>query len=158
MRRFLLLFAVVFYIGGGGERACVPVFSQDRGIIRFVSVQSTTIKESTGFFARELGNLSLGDEVILIGENGKWSRIRFGNLTGWVTSTSLSARRIVASGTNASATELALAGKGFSPEMEVEYRKTGLDYSVVDFMEKITIPREELLGFITEGRLARGEN
>jgi SH3-like domain-containing protein len=151
MRRFLLLFAIVFYIG-------VPVFSQNRGIIRFVSVKSTTIKDSTGFFAVELGVLSLGDEVTLISESGKWSCVRSGNLTGWVTSTSLSARRIVVSGTNATATEISLAGKGFSPEMEMEYRKTGLDYSVVDFMEEITIPREELLSFITNGRLARGEN
>jgi hypothetical protein len=106
----------------------------------------------------ELGNLSLGDEVTLISESGKWSRVRSGNLIGWVTSTSLSARRIVASGTSAAATEISLAGKGFSPEMEMEYRKDGLDYSMVDFMEAITIPREELMGFITDGGLARGEN
>jgi SH3-like domain-containing protein len=150
MRRFLLLFAIVFCIG-------VPVFSQDRGTIRFVAVQSTAVKDSPGFFAAELGILSLGNEVTLISEDGKWSRIRSENLTGWVTSISLSTRRIVASGTSATATEIALAGKGFSPEMEMEYRKTGLDYSTVDFMEKITIPGDELLGFITEGRLARGE-
>jgi SH3-like domain-containing protein len=150
MRRFLLRVAILFCIS-------LPVFSQNRGVIRFVSVLSTTIKDSTGFFAVELGVLSLGDEVTLISESGKWSQIRSENLTGWVTSTSLSARRITASGTNATATEISLAGKGFSPEMEVEYRKTGLDYSVVDFMEEITIPKEELLGFITDGRLARGE-
>jgi len=150
MRRFLLLFAVIFHIG-------VPVFSQNRGILRYISVLKAPIKDSTGFFARELGTLSLGNEVTLISESGKWSQIRSGNLTGWVTSTSLSVRRIVASGTNATATEISMAGKGFSPEMEMEYRKTGLDYSMVDFMETITIPRDELLGFITEGELARGE-
>jgi len=150
MRRFLLLFAVIFHIG-------VPVFSQNMGIIRYISVLNTTVKESTGFFARELGTLSLGNEVTLISERGKWSRIRSGDLTGWVTTTSLSARRIVASGTNATATEISMAGKGFSSETEMEYRKTGLDYSMVDFMETIAIPKEELLGFITEGGLARGE-
>ena len=150
MRRFLLLFAVIFHIG-------VPVFSQNMGIIRYISVLNTTVKESTGFFARELGTLSLGNEVTLISERGKWSRIRSGDLTGWVTTTSLSARRIVASGTSATATEISMAGKGFSTETEMEYRKTGLDYSMVDFMETIAIPKEELLGFITEGGLARGE-
>ena len=150
MRRFLLFFAIAFYIG-------VPVFSQDRGIIRYISVLKAPVKESTGFFARELGTLSLGNEVTLISERGKWSQIRSGDLTGWVTTISLSARRIAASGTNATATEISLAGKGFSTETEMEYRKTGLDYSMVDFMETISIPREELLGFITEGTLARGE-
>jgi SH3-like domain-containing protein len=150
MRRFILLLAVIFHVG-------VPVFSQNKGIIRYISVKSATVKDSTGFFAKELGTLSLGNEVTLISESGKWSQIRLGDLTGWVTSTSLSARRIVASGASATATEISLAGKGFSTEMEMEYRKTGLDYSMVDFMETITVPGEELLGFITEGGLSRGE-
>jgi len=151
MRRFLLVFLIVYCIGA-------PVFSQTGGSTRFISVQSVTVKDSTGFFAKNLGNLSLGDEVTLISENGKWSQIRTAKFTGWVTSTSLSIRKIVASGTTASATEISMAGKGFSPDMELEYRKNGLDYSMVDYMEKITIPNEELLNFITVGRLARGDN
>jgi len=150
MRRYLLLFVFVSCV-------IVPVFSQNRENIRYISVQSVSVKDSTGFFAKDLGNLTLGSEVTLISESGKWSRIRSGNLTGWVTSTSLSVRKIVASGTNASATEISMAGKGFSPEMEVEYRKTGLDYSMVDYMEKITIQKDELLNFITQGSLNRGE-
>jgi hypothetical protein len=150
MRRFLMLF--VFF-----SCIIVPVFSQNRENTRYVSVQSVSVKDSTGFFAKDLGNLTLGSEVTLISESGKWSRIRSGNLTGWVTSTSLSVRKIVASGTNASATEISMAGKGFSPEMELEYSKTGFDYSMVDYMEKITISKEDLLNFITQGSLARGE-
>ena len=151
MRRFLLLFTIIFYSG-------VPVFSQNTGITRFVSVKSATVKDSPVFFARELGNLPLGNEVTLISESGKWSRIRSGSLTGWVTSGSLSVRRIVASGISSTATEIALAGKGFSPETEMEYRENGLDYSIVDFMEQIAEPKDELLGFINDGRLSRGEN
>jgi SH3-like domain-containing protein len=151
MRRFLLFFAIILYSG-------VPVFSQSIGIIRFVAVKSATVKDSPWFFARDLGNLPLGNNVTLINESGKWSHIRSGNLTGWVTSASLSVRRIVASGTSATATEIALAGKGFSPETEMEYRQNGLDYSMVDFMEQITAPKDELLDFINDGRLSRGEN
>jgi hypothetical protein len=50
-----------------------------------------------------------------------------------------------------------MAGKGFSPDMEMEYRKSGLDYSMVDSMEQITVPEDDLLRFITEGRLSKGE-
>ena len=132
-------------------------FSQTEGTKRYISVQNMPVKDSTGFFARELGYLSLGSEVALIGEEGKWAQIRSENLSGWVSSSSLSARRIVASGTAASATEIAFAGKGFSQDMEVEYRKGGLDYSMVDSMEKMVIPTGELLSFVTEGRLAKGE-
>jgi hypothetical protein len=150
MRRFLLVFVFVFCI-------IVPAFSQNRGNIRYISVLNTTLNDSPVFFAKEVVKLSLGNEVTLISVNGKWSQVRFGNLTGWIATTTLSLRKIVASGTTATATEISMAGKGFSPEMEMEYRKTGLDYSMVDYMEEITIPKEELLSFITQGSLARGE-
>jgi SH3-like domain-containing protein len=150
MRKFLLLFALILYSG-------VSVFSQSMGITRFVSVKNAIVKDTPWFFARDLGNLPLGNEVTLISESGKWSRISSGNLTGWVTSASLSVRRIVASGTSSTATEIALAGKGFSPETEMDYRQNGLNYSMVDYMEQITVPKDELLGFINDGRLSRGD-
>ena len=50
-----------------------------------------------------------------------------------------------------------MAGKGFSPDMELEYKKSGLDYSLVDSMEQMSVPTDDLLRFITEGRLSRGE-
>ena len=151
MRRFFLLITMIFVTGALG-------FSQTGDNRRYVSVQTAALKNSTGFFAVELTRLPLGTEVTLIGVQGKWSQVRAGNLTGWVTSVSLTARRIVASGSTATAAEFALAGKGFSPDMEVEYRKNGLDYSVVDSMEKMYISSDELLNFITEGRLSRGDN
>jgi hypothetical protein len=55
------------------------------------------------------------------------------------------------------ATEISLAGKGFSSELEMEYRESGLDYSVVDMMESTLIGAEELFEFISEGRLAKGQ-
>ena len=133
------------------------VFAQADQGTRYVAVQTVAVKSSTGFFAKNLGNLSLGDVVRLIKEDGKWSQIQAGNLTGWVASSSLSARRVVASNTAVTANEVAMAGKGFSPDMEMEYRKSGLDYSMVDSMEQITVPEDDLLRFITEGRLSKGE-
>ena len=150
MRRIFLLFIMVIMVGA-------MVFSQAEGNKRYISAQDVVIKDSTGFFAKEIGNLSLGNEVTLIGGEGKWAQIRYGNLSGWISSSSLSARRIVAAGSTATATEIALAGKGFSPDMEVEYRRSGLDYSLVDSMEKMVIPSGELLSFITDGKLEKAK-
>jgi SH3-like domain-containing protein len=150
MKRLIFLFTIVFCTGS-------LVFSQTAGNRRYVAVQSTVMKDSTGFFARELGRLSLGTELTLIRENGKWSEVRAGNLSGWVASSSLSARRVIVSGTTPSAGEITLAGKGFSPDVEIEYRRNGLDYSTVDAMEQMVIPVDDLLRFVTEGRLSRGE-
>ena len=125
---------------------------------RYVAVQSAEIKSSAGFFASNLGRLSLGDAVTAVRDNGKWTQVRAGNITGWVASTSLSSRRVIAGNTvSTTASEVAMAGKGFSPETEIEYRKNGLDYSAVDLMERTVVPADDLLRFISDGRLSRGE-
>jgi len=133
------------------------LFSQAGGNMRYVAVQTAVLKDSTGFFAKDLRSLSLGDAVTFIRESGKWTEVRVGNVTGWVASSSLSARQVVASVSSVSVNEVALAGKGFSVDTEIEYRKSGLDYSMVDSMERTVVPGDELLRFITEGRLSRGE-
>jgi uncharacterized protein YgiM (DUF1202 family) len=150
MKRIFLILTLVLLVSP-------LLFSQAPRTARYVSVQTAPLKDSTGFFAKEVGNLSLGTEVTVVREDGKWTQVQAGNLSGWVASASLSARRVVASNANVSASEVALAGKGFSPDMEMEYRKNGLDYSEVDRMEKLVVPAGDLLQFINEGRLSRGE-
>jgi hypothetical protein len=150
MRKILFILAIMFCTGS-------VLFSQAAGNRRYVVVQSAALKDSTGFFARELGKLTLGTELTLIRENGKWSEVRVGTLSGWVASSSLSTRRVVTSGTAVSVSEITLAGKGFTPDVEIEYRKNGLDYSAVDAMEQMDIHADELLTFVIEGRLSRGE-
>jgi len=125
---------------------------------RYVAVQTADLKSSTGFFAKNLGKLSLGDAVTAVREDGKWTEVRAGSITGWVASASLSSRRVIAGNSvSTTASEVAMAGKGFSPETEIEYRKNGLDYSIVDSMERSVVPADDLLRFVTDGRLARGE-
>jgi SH3-like domain-containing protein len=150
MRRFLFLLTMALCTG-------TAIFSQTDRNTRYVAVQTAVLKSSTGFFAKEVGKLPLGTAVTLVRDNGKWSEVRAGSLAGWVVSSSLSARRVIASNSPVTASEIALAGKGFSPDVEIEYRKNGLDYRAVDSMESLTIPPEELLKFINEGHLSKGE-
>jgi SH3-like domain-containing protein len=150
MRKLIFFAAMVLCAGP-------LVFSQVAGSQRYVAVQNAVLKNSTGFFAKSLANLPLGTEVTVILENGKWTQVRAGNQNGWVASTSLSVRKVVASNSTVTANDVALAGKGFNEETEMEYKKNGLDYSMVDSMERITILSDDLLRFITEGRLSKGE-
>jgi len=127
-----------------------------RGTTMFVAIRSVSLKSSTGLLARTQGTLNYGAQVIVIQENGRWAEIRSAQpaLSGWVNISSLTSKRITSSGTTASASELALAGKGFSEEAEKDF-KTGnnLDYRYVDLMENTRISDEELQNFLTEGRL-----
>ena len=150
MQRLLFLLAMTLCAGP-------LLFSQTAGNTRYVAVQTVTMKSSTGFFAKNVRNLSLGDTVTLVRENGKWSEVRAGNLSGWIASSSLSARRVIASNSSVTIGEVALAGKGFSPDTEMEYKKDGLNYSMVDSMEQMVVPADDLLLFINEGRLSKGE-
>jgi hypothetical protein len=150
MKRVFQFLIIVLHAG-------VLVFSQTGGTRRYVAVHSAALKESANYFSKDLGSFSLGDTVTLVREGGKWAQVKTDTLTGWVLSSSLSVRRILASGAGATASEMAFSGKGFSSEQEMEYKKSGLDYSVVDAMENILIGAEELLQFISDGRLARGQ-
>jgi len=150
MKRFLLVLIITIC-------ANVLIFSQSDVNRRYVAVKTTVLKSSAGFLAKDLANLSFGDMVTLVRDDGKWAEVRTGNLSGWVPSSSLTAKRVIASNSSVTVGEVALAGKGFSPDMEIEYKKNGINYSMVDYMEKIIIPTDDLSKFINEGRLAKGE-
>jgi uncharacterized protein YgiM (DUF1202 family) len=135
------------------------LFAQKKGDTMYVSVKTADLKNGTGFFAKKTATVAYGDQVTVLAVNGKWAQVQSGTKSGWISSANLTSKKIVAQGSgSASAKELALAGKGFSEEVEQEY-KTGqnLDYSQVDALEKVKVSDEDLLSFIQEGRLAAGE-
>ena len=117
MKRFFLILVMALCIGP-------LLFSQAGGNTRYVAVQTAPLKDSTGFFAKDLRTLSLGDAVTFVRENGKWTQVRVGNLTGWVASSSLSTRQVVASVSSVNVNEVALAGKGFSRKQSWSIKRT----------------------------------
>ena len=143
--------------------SAVAVFAQKVGDTNYINVKTTSLKSSTGFFASTTGTVVYGDEVRVLALSGNYVQVRTsaGNKTGWIAKASLTSKRITTQGNtaNASAKEVALAGKGFSPEVEAQYRKEGgkIDYDAVDEMERINITDRDLLIFIEEGRLSKGE-
>ncbi|MDR0444000.1 MAG: hypothetical protein LBH44_11400 [Treponema sp.] len=132
-------------------------FSQAAGSTMYVAVKTIDLKNGTGFFAGKVETLKQGDAVTVVSVNGKWLQVRSpARLTGWAQSDNFSSRVVVASG-SATAKEVALAGKGFSAETEIEYRKEGLDYSQVDAMERTVVPLADLEKFVKDGRLKEGK-
>jgi uncharacterized protein YgiM (DUF1202 family) len=133
-----------------------------RNSTAYVAVKTVKLKSSTGFFAGTRGTLSYGAQVTVLQTKGKWVEVRSGaqsSLSGWVNSSNLTTRRILATGstTSASANEIALAGKGFNEEVENAYRAGGeLNYADVDQTETQQVSEEELYTFLTEGHLSVG--
>jgi uncharacterized protein YgiM (DUF1202 family) len=126
----------------------------------YVTAKSLPVKSGTGFFARTLGTLKYGDPVTVLRVNGKWAEIQSAvQITGWTVQTSLSTKRVtVSGGSSASSREVAMAGKGFTEEVENAY-KAGhtADYGAVDAVEANTVSDSELLAFIRDGRLSMGD-
>jgi hypothetical protein len=157
MKRILVLLGIGILAVGG-------VFAQIKDSTMYVAVKTASLKSSAWFFAPSLEpTLAYGTAVNILDVSGQWVEVQSTSpeVRGWIQTTSLTSKRITAtsSATSASAKEIALAGKGFNEEVENTYRSenTNLDYSPVDEMEKLVIPKELLKNFIDEGRLKSDE-
>jgi uncharacterized protein YgiM (DUF1202 family) len=156
MKKIMVVF-LLFLLVAGALSAQIT-----RGATAWVSVKSVALKSSTWFFAVNRGTVNYADQVTVLQVSGNWAEVRSAsNITGWIAVSNLSARRIVASATGSTATaaEVAQAGKGFNQEIENAYKAEGeLNYADVDRTEQLVVSDEDLLRFINEGRLTGGEN
>ena len=156
MKKLLLLLFAALLIS-------TSLFAQiSGGSQAWISSRSADLKTSTWFFASTLGSLELAAEVSVLQVSGNWAEVRSvtnPSLQGWTSLGNLSSRQITASGAGASATEVALAGRGFSRDTESAFRAQGtpLNFADVDRAEAITVSPGDLLNFIREGRLNAGE-
>jgi hypothetical protein len=133
-----------------------------KGGTLYVSIKTVTLKSSTGFFASNKGTLNYGDTVKVLQVSGKFVEIQSAansSLTGWTASANLSAKQIVSGNTSSvSAKETALAGKGFNQEVENTYKSNGkLNYAEVDRVETAKVRDADLLKFLEDGHLLKGE-
>ena len=122
----------------------------------YVSAEKINLKSSTSFFAKQLESLNYGQQVLVLETKGKWSNVQpveNAEISGWISSSLLSKRKLISSFNNFSATtdELALAGKGFSSSDN--WGKSNANYDAVKQIEGQIISNEELLKFIQEGEL-----
>ena len=155
MKKLVVLFTLTLLISG------VLSAQISKGGTAWVSSKTAAIKSSTWFFAGTRGTLQMGDQVSVLQVNGNWAEVRAAanaSLSGWTAVSNLSARQIVSTGTGASASEIALAGKGFNQEIENSYKSDGnLNFDDVDRIEAIKISDEELYQFVNDGHLVTGE-
>jgi len=138
-----------------------------KGGTMYVAAKTVELKSSVGFFASAKGTLAYGAAVTVLQINGNWAEVRStanSSLSGWTAVANLSAKRIVSgaatgAATGATASEVALAGKGFNQEIENAYKANGrLNYADVDRTEAQHVSKKELQDFIIEGHLSQGNN
>ena len=155
MKKLMVVFILTLAVAGG-------LFAQvKKGDTAWIASKTAALKTSTWFFAGTRGTLQMGDRVTVLQVNGTWAEVSSASnssLSGWTAVSNLSARQIVASTSSASASEVALAGKGFNQEVENSYKAEGdLNYADVDKTEAITVSQDDLYNFIVDGHLNTGE-
>lgn len=150
MKRSLLLF-VSFSIGSSAAHA-EPVWIQ---------VRESMLRSQPRFYAPALGSVRYGDQLEKISEDKGWVQVQGKGRTGFLPVSAVSRDHIVLSSTDlkkvtADSPEVVLAGKGFSKEVEQQYKKddASLRYDRVDDVERnARVSSVEVRQFIKDGGL-----
>lgn len=125
-----------------------------------VITKENVIRKENRFLSKILLHVKYGDEVESLGREGDWYRVRYKGKEGWihkgaVETKKIDLRGILGSSSKTKQEEVALAGKGFNPEVEKAYRNKHPEakYHIVDRIEAINVSEEDLDSFIKKGNL-----
>jgi hypothetical protein len=125
----------------------------------------TQMYQSPNFGSTPMGSVPSGAEVAVISRTGDWLQVNYQGKTGWVHKTAFP--QAASAGVKmpgfltggpvreTKSDEVALAGKGFTPEVEAGYRQKNpsLNYAAVDQVERFQVNPTQLAAFIREGGL-----
>ena len=143
----------------------LPVMAFAEDMVK-VKVQKSTLFEEPKFFSGVVASVKYGDNLELLDKQKGWCYVDFEEQKGWIhesglTSSKVSLGAIFVGGSSSSAThdEVALAGKGFTPEVERGYQESNpeMNFALVDLIERYKVHDYSLQKFIKEGGLKTGE-
>lgn len=121
--------------------------------------------QAPNFASPVLLPVPMGAEVAVLSRSGDWLQVSYQGKTGYMHKTAFPQAPPPAVGLPGLLTggpvretrsdEVALAGKGFTPEVEAAYRQKnpGLNYAQVDQIESFRVDESQLATFIREGGL-----
>jgi hypothetical protein len=125
-----------------------------------IRVMSAKVMKSPKFIGPTAGSVSRGDQLTVKEVKGDWYRVE-GSFAGWIHKSNITEGKVALSSTpggsggNVNRDEVELAGRGFTPQVEQQYKdkNPNLDFSHVDAIEKTSVDPTELEAFVTEGGL-----
>ena len=128
-----------------------------------IQVREVAVKSSPNYMSSTVGKLTFGTKVDISSTEGNWYRIDNPagyipkNVVGTSKASVDASKRYAASGV--SHDETALAGKGFNPQVESQYKKSSASlaaaYTQVDKVERMKVSNAALSQFIASGKLNR---
>lgn len=138
--------------GGGGKGGASGTMS--------VEVRDAIVRTTPNYMGASAGTLHYGAEVNVTGEEGNWYKIA--SPSGWLPKSAVTSHKIAANpdakGSGGSHDEVALAGKGFNPQVEAQYKRDNAAlasaYAQVDRIEGFGASEGELRAFQSSGKLS----
>ena len=129
-----------------------------------VQVRDGQLRNRASFLGTVTGAVAYGDRVTVTQTQAGWCEVATAaGKSGWIHESALTPKRVVLSSgandarTGASGQEVALAGKGFSKEVEASYKSQNrdIDYTWVDWMGQQKVSNDQLVQFLKQGDLAK---
>ena len=125
-----------------------------------VIVRKTSIRRDRQFYAPTVAEADLGASFTVLAREKGWVKVGVGSGEGWLHESAVTEKKIAASsqgpaGGKVDAQDVALAGKGFNPQVESEYRKKNpqADFTAVDRMERLGASEKAVAAFVSDGNL-----
>lgn len=126
-----------------------------------VITKQNAIRTSCRFFSPVNTTVRYNDVLEVVSKEGDWFQVGFKGVKGCIHKSavqkkSLSLAKLTGSqGKGTSGEEVALAGKGFNPQVEAAYKtkNPGLNFAAVNRVENYGVSDSELMQFIQKGKL-----
>lgn len=125
-----------------------------------VQVRNGQLRAAPSFVSKPVGPVEYGLRITVLSTQGAWKEVETpSKLKGWIHESSLTPKKLAlanATGavkTGTSANEVSLAAKGFTSQIEHEYKakNPATDFTWVDRMEHIKITPERAEKFLKDG-------
>jgi len=127
-----------------------------------VKVRSTALRSGPQFFASSVIALKVGDGLLLVSRQADWIQVKTeAGQTGWIHQSAVETKKIdilawsKGTKTQATASEVAMAAKGFNKQIEDNYKakNKAISFVWVDKMGQMTVTRADLQAFLQQGKL-----
>lgn len=126
-----------------------------------VVTKQNAIRQDCKFFSHVKKIVNYNDALEVVSQEGDWYQVKFGTTQGCIHKSavekkSFSLTKLVGSDKEStSGEEVALAGKGFNPQVEAAYKRQNpeLNFGAVDKIEGYKVSESALIKFIESGKL-----
>ena len=126
-----------------------------------VITQQAVVRKDKRFFAPPAVTVPYGEIMQELAREGDWLRVQYRGNQGWIHVSAVQEQKVELSSLmkskakETSQDEVALAGKGFTPEVEKAFRAKNpqMKYDFVDRIEGYRVSMEELHLFVQDGWL-----